>query len=548
MHRLFNTHYIRKTYEANGLWDLEAGDYRGKITVPSCWEVIPQLASYKGKGVYTKVLEFGGNVRLNFKGVSHTADVYCDGEHVAHHYNAYTPFAVDLHRKYGRHEIRVEVDNAYSPESTLHKENDYYTYGGIIRPVIVEELTDIFIEQMHFTPSLKDGVWKASINLNIRSLVQETGKVNLRVQLGEKECISEDIWIEGRACTVCRYECSFPEAAAYTMEHPQMYDLKATLYQGGIAVDDLIDRVGFREISIEGKNILMNGKRIRLKGFNRHEDYNVMGASIPLQAMMRDIALIKESGANAVRTCHYPNDELFLDLCDEYGLLVWEEGHARGLALEQMEHPNFLPQSLQCIDEMIDNHYNHPSIFCWGILNECVSETQFGRACYGKLFERIAGKDASRPKTSASCRHFRDITLDLQDIISMNIYPQWYSQDDVKETLDRMKAWIADTGNGDKPLIISEIGAGAIYGYRSDTNCHWSEEYQAQALTRQLGAVLADQDISAVFIWQFCDGRVDDSWFAQRPKAQNNKGVVDEFRRKKLAYSAVQKLFTEDDK
>lgn len=544
MHRLFNTHYIRKTYEAGGVWDLEAGDYRGNIAVPSCWETIPQLASYKGKAVYRKVLEFGGNVRLQFKGVSHTADVYCDGEHVAHHYNAYTPFHAQLRREWGRHEIRVEVDNAYSPESTLHKENDYYTYGGIIKPVIVEELHDIFIERMHFTPYLKKGSWKASIDINIRSLVQEAGKVNLRVQLGEKECISEDIWIEGRACTVCRYECSFPQAEAYSMDQPRLYDLKASLYENGEAVDDLIDRVGFRQIVIDGKNILMNGKKIRLKGFNRHEDYNALGSSIPLQAMMRDIALIKESGANAVRTCHYPNDEMFLDLCDEYGLLVWEEEHARGLGEEQMRHPQFLPQSLQCIDEMIEDHYNHPSIFCWGILNECVSETEFGRSCYGRLFDQVTRNDASRPRTSASCRHFRDITLDLQDIISMNIYPQWYSMEAVEDTLGKLKKWIAETGNGNKPLIISEIGAGAIYGYRSDTNCRWSEEYQAQALEKQLSAVMADEDISAVFIWQFADVRVDDSWFAQRPKSQNNKGVVDEFRRKKLAYTTVQRLFS----
>ena len=147
MERLFNTNNVRGRLDIGGLWDFrtEDGSYIGKLAVPSCWEVIPALSAYKGTAEYSKKIVFGGWTRLVFKGVSHTAEVYLDGELIATHYNAYTPFSVDLHADYREHEISVRVDNSYSERSALHVENDYYTYGGIIRPVILESLGDAVI-------------------------------------------------------------------------------------------------------------------------------------------------------------------------------------------------------------------------------------------------------------------------------------------------------------------------------------------------------------------------------------------------------------------
>lgn len=548
MYRLFNTHNVRRVREAEGLWDFrtENGKYDGKLTVPSCWEMIPALASYKGKAEYKRSFTFGGNVRLVFKGVSHTARVYVDGEFVCEHYNAYTEFHIDLSLPYGEHEIKVEVDNAYSEASALHVENDYYTYGGIIRPLLIQELGDAVINYIHFTPKQTSDGWSATVSAEIESLSKEDATYTLRYTLDGKTYTEGDITVPAGECvTVCR-EYTFEGVKDYNIGAPNLYTLCAELCCGETVVDDLIDRVAFREIKVDGKKLLLNGKPLRLLGFNRHEDYNALGSSVPLQAMMRDLALIKEAGANSVRTCHYPNDELFLDLCDEMGLFVWEEAHARGLEEDQMRNPNFLPQSLNCIDEMITYHYNHPSIFCWGILNECSSETEFGRSCYQALFDRIISLDSSRPRTFASNKHFRDICFDLEEIVSANFYPGWYDFADLKAPdlmTKSLMEYAAEHESGNKPFIISEIGAGAIYGYRSETKCKWTEERQAEILDEQLTAVLANEDVTGVFIWQFSDVRVDESWFSSRPKTMNNKGIVDTYRRKKLAFEVVKRHF-----
>ena len=441
------------------------------------------------------------------------------------------------------------MDNEYSEASALHVENDYYTYGGIIRPLIFEQLADAVVNSIHFTPYKKDGKWCGKTEVAIESKSEKSAAYELRLSLGGSEFIRESITLGAGERSVFSFDNEFPNVESYELSYPKMYLISAELYSDGEAIDDLIERVGFRTVRVMGKKILFNEKPIRILGFNRHEDYNSLGSSIPLQAMMRDIALILETGANSIRTCHYPNDELFLDACDELGLLVWEEAHARGLNEEKMKNPNFIPQSLKCIEEMIASHYNHPTIFCWGMLNECVSDTEFGRQCYTELFDKITACDQSRPRTFASNKQFKDLCFDLEDIVSINLYPLWYDffkGASVEETIEKLKEYTAKTGNGGKPFIVSEIGAGGIYGYRTDSECKWSEERQAKILDKQLEVVLSDEDIAGVFIWQFSDVRVDESWFGMRPRCENNKGIVDEYRRKKLAFETVKRRFMGD--
>ena len=133
------------------------------------------------------------------------------------------------------------------------------------------------------------------------------------------------------------------------------------------------------------------------------------------------------------------------------------------------------------------------------------------------------------------------------DVVSYNIYPLWYHDTPVEEYLADLYRWVQECTQGaGKPFLVTEIGAGAVYGYRTPDQVKWSEEYQRWALDRQLRAVLSHEDVSGVYVWQFCDCRVCDSWFGGRPRTMNNKGIVDEYRRPKLAYETVKRIFEED--
>lgn len=553
MIRTFKTHYVRKQMElTESLWEFEpcAGSYAGQkfpVAVPGCWENNPLFADYRGVGIYRKTFQAQGNVRIECKGVSHTATVYLDGHEIGHHYNAYTPFSVvvsDLEP--GSHMLEIKADNRFHKDSALHVPNDYMSYGGISRGVVVEELSDLYLEYVHVKTYRENEQWH----------VQVKAAVNV-LKIGQNE--EEDITIQGKIKDAA-FEWKIPDTAKkhyefctdlkidgieeWSPETPVLYQVELQMLREDEVIDDLIERFGFREICVQGKFILLNGKRLRIKGVCRHEDHPDYGCALPYQAIYNDLVLIRQMGANSIRTAHYPNDEIFLDLCDELGILVWEENHARGLEEDRMKHPLFEKQAEQVIREMIFYHYNHPCIFIWGILNECASETLFGRSCYEKQFRLIREMDDSRPCTFASCKFFGDICFDLPDVVSCNLYPRWYVDKPVRDYLNEVYDWIVEDGKGkDKPFIVSEIGAGGLYGCHNSYHGKWTEEYQADALSEQVAECLEFSESVGVYIWQFCDVRVSSEWFAGRPREMNNKGIVDEYRRQKAAYGRVKEIF-----
>lgn len=547
MIRLFDQHRIRSQRELDGMWRLEAEGKVCSVPVPGCIEQLPDFRSYRGRVLLSRKIYIKKKscVRLEFKGVSHTAEVLFDDLPVVRHYNAYTAFeAVIADVDAGEHEIKVWVDNSFNEESALHIPNDYYTYGGIIRPAVYEEISPVYIKRLHFTPYREKGVWRGRTEIEIENLGQSSMPVRLDVSLCRKTSFCETE-VEPYSVKRIVFDDSYEEAESWSPESPSLYFADAVLSINSQPVDDMIERVGFREIAIDGRRLTINGQPVFLRGFNRHEDYGTIGSALPLQLMAQDIDLMQEMGANAVRTSHYPNDERFLDLCDERGIMVWEENHARGLSIEQMNHPNFERQCEDCIAEMIDQHRNHPAIVIWGILNECASHLEEGRAKYMRQYEQIKGLDKTRPTTSATCHHFSDICLDMPDIVSLNTYTGWYWGDAVDEWHEKEMSWIDSTPGAGKPVIISEFGAGAIYGYRDRSRCKWSEERQSDIIAEHLRTYLEDDRITGVFIWQFADCKVteENNWFAGRAKCHNNKGVVDEYRRPKESFETVKELF-----
>ena len=579
MIRTFSTHRVRKQRELTGsIWYFSPmsecehsnkkvstfgkdKEKRYPVVTPCCWENLPGFGNYRGEGEYTTTFFAEGTIRLEFKGVSHTATVFLDGEKIADHYNAYTAFdAVVRGLEVGMHTLTVRADNRFSEDSALHIPNDYMSYGGVSRPVVAEQIDDLYIRSVHVTPFREEEegreIWYAKVEVVLKNIGDCDIRADVSAKLAGRELVWEKVIVSGGEEFVLRKTEKFGENTdrsdcgenirTWTPEHPNLYSVEISVIRGGIVTDDLIDRFGFREVEVKGKDILLNGEKIRIRGLCRHEDHPQFGCALPYEAMAADLQIIQDLGANSVRTAHYPNDERFLDLCDELGILVWEENHARGLSEEDMGNPNFELQAERVIEEMITAHYNHPSIYIWGILNECASDSEYGKECYEKQFALIRRLDNSRPCSFASCKFKTDICFGLPDVVSYNIYPLWYHDTPVAEYLDDLYQWIqSETEGKDKPFLVTEIGAGGLYGYRNPYHSKWTEEYQAEALEQQISAVMNYENCSGVYIWQFCDIRVSEEWFGGRPRTMNNKGVVDEYRRPKLCYDVVKRLFKE---
>lgn len=559
MIRLFENHRVRIVKEIDGLWDFhKENDHKNyKLPVPGCWEQHPDMLAYRGKGEYKKSIYINrtGNIRLEFKGVSHTTDVYFDGELVAHHYNAYTPFSTILKNvDKGEHEITVNVDNTFSEASALHIPNDYYTYGGITRPVAMEYISDLYIKNIRFTPYFKGDRWYAKTEVFVCNVSDKNIEAEIYGNI-DKNIMSQKVLIENNSIKHVVFEDEFKDVKAWSNKEPNLYMLKINVSVDGEVVDDLYERVGFRVVEVKDKYVYLNGERLFLKGFNRHEDHAIDGCAVTFNHIIHDMDLMEDMGVNSLRTCHYPNDELMLDLCDERGIYVWEENHARGLKLKDMQNPNFERQCKDCIDEMVENHYNHPSIIIWGIMNECASDVEEGKEMYRKQFEQLRNLDSTRPLSFASFKYFTDICFDLVDIVSMNVYSGWYTSEAVDVRMKKLLEWCRTVGGADKPFFMTEFGAAAMYGYHDRGLSRWSEDYQAKLLKETLQTYMNEDDISAVFVWQFADCRVtdekeneEDIWWQSRARCYNNKGVVDEHRRPKIAYDVVKEMFTNNNR
>lgn len=554
MQRLFSEHAVRSVRSLDGIWQITAHDGRETSLpagVPGVWDRIPALASFRGTAEYARKVRLSrdGGVLLRFGGVSHTARVFWDGAKVGGHYNAFTGFEILLPKvNKGEHALVVEVDDSYSVRSTLHVPNDYMTYGGMNRPVELHEVGDGYIERMTFyAREAENGSFTAYVRVYVKAL-RALPAASLAVSLAGSETVCTVPGLAPGASASVEVCLPVSDVRRWDIRQGNLYELKACLRTGETEIDDLIDRVGFRTVRIEGEDILLNGKKVRVKGFNRHEDHGQFGCALPPEAMLDDLQRVLDMGGNSIRTCHYPNDPRFLDLCDELGILVWEENHARAIPKKIFHSKLFARQSAACNEEMITQHVNHPSIFVWGLLNECESDTQFGRGVYAAQIAQLRALDPTRPISFATCKHFADICLDLADIASFNIYPGWYTGDSTADFIARLFRWADENGARNKPILISEIGAGAIAGFHDPVrHVKWSEERQCDILRDQLLSVHQSPRCSGTYIWQFADGKVSDDWAVHRPKSMNNKGIMDQYRNPKMSYMTVREIYTKSN-
>lgn len=554
MQRLFSEHTVRRVESLDGIWRFIPGagerppddwERAGQpIVVPSCWEMLPGYESWRGQAwiVRAVVTRGDGWQRVVFEGVAHTCAVYWNGECVGRHEDAFTPFEVFLPPGPGG-VLALSVDNTFGDHSGLHLPNDYYSYGGIHRPVVIECVPETFLSRLRATPVRAEGGWRLRVRVRLDSPSGgQPATARCRLWLGG--CLLGEAVTEASGGD---WEFEAGDVEPWSPESPVLHELRAELLDasGGI-MDDLIDRIGFREVRVAGDRIQLNGRGIQLRGFNRHEDHSLFGSALPLQAMAHDLATLRALGANFVRTSHYPNDRRFLDLCDEAGLLVWEESHARQISFD---HPRALEQSITSTREMLDWHHNHPSIILWGCLNECDTKSEEGIAFHARILSEIKETDPSRPATYAGHFHENDRAMGLADVVSHNMYPGWYSGglDSIGPHLEKFLDYVDSTASGGagKPVLISEFGGGAIEGFRAPPMVRMTEDYQAALLAEGARVFLNHPRLSGLCIWQFADCRVceEGSWWLQRPRCINDKGIVTRERHHKLAFDAVKRAF-----
>ncbi len=385
----------RSVVEFNDSWSFSKDTTRQnawkKVQIPHTMNTEPLVVNdmWQGTGWYKKTFKItsleGKKSFLNFEGVMHEADVWINGQFLAHHMGGYLPFSVDITSAVNTNAdnvVLVRVNNEDNPTIPPGKKLDvldFNYYGGIYRDVKLLTVNDVYITDavhanktgsggvlIHFTeitPETATGL----VQVHVKNDAETPVKFQTKTSINNSTFESELMELPSKADTTIISSISVPNPSLWSPTDPNLYEVAISLISENKVIDSLSMKTGIRKIELTEEGFFVNGERSFIRGTNRHQEYPYLGYAISDNAQYRDAIKIKNAGFDLVRLSHYPQDESFLDACDELGLIVmncipgWQFYEAG--AFEQ--------NSFKDIRDMIRRDRNHPSVFFWEVsLNE----------------------------------------------------------------------------------------------------------------------------------------------------------------------------------
>ncbi|CAB0014438.1 unnamed protein product [Nesidiocoris tenuis] len=321
------------------------------------------------------------------------------------------------------------------------------------------------------------------------------------------------------------------------------FDPSVHLYEGENIWDVVSVNFGIRTISSTPSSILINGEPAYLKGFGMHQDAELRGRGFDAVQLTRDINLLKWTGANAIRTSHYPYTEEFLDMADRYGFMVILETPACSLS----NFDTLLDRHKKVFAEMYYAFGHHPSVIMWSMANEPLSNNPNSTAYFKSLVDFAREFDTTRLFTFVTSQQIlNEKAIQAMDVICLNRYEGWYSLggrlDLVVHRIGReLSQWQAKY---QKPVILTEYGAEALSGYHSLPSTMWTENYQIELLKEHFKAfdsLRQDDALAGEMLWNFADFKVPQEYFRAE---YCNKGIFTRNRQPKGAAYTIKSRYT----
>ena len=444
--------------------------YRRTLTVPEEWA--------------------GKRLILTVGAAGHCAAVYLDGEMLTIHRSGYTAFRVDLSRAQpGEHLLVIQVDS----RETVNQPPfgfvvDYMTYGGLYREVWLEvkepaHIVDVFAKPRVVRPG---GI----VDSDVHCAEADRDCVIRQTLLYDGAAVATAaVSLEGANLMAPAIPVSMkvPEVHLWDIDEANLYTLETELLRRGEVLDTHTARIGFREIDFRADGFYLNGRKVKLRGLNRHQSYPYVGYAMPASMQRLDADILKrELGLNAVRTSHYPQSHHFIDRCDELGLLVFTEipgwQHIGDAAWKSVAIDN--------VREMVEQYRNHPSIILWGVrINESKDDDDLYRAT-NELARQL---DPTRPTGGVRCIKKSHL---FEDVYTYNDFVH----DGTNAGCEPKKAVTSDMN---KAYFISEYNGHMFPTKMFDSELHLLEHTLRHATVRD--AVEGESDIAGAFGWCMFD-------------------------------------------
>ena len=508
--------------------------------VPSAWiGYDPSLRYYNGLMWYQKSFaapaSAGKRVFLRFGAADYKSMVYLNGHRLGEHEGGYTPFSFDVTDilRAGDNNLVVAVDSTRSADTIPPTVTDWETYGGITRDVKLVITPQTWIDD-DFIRLSGDGRITADIALDGAG---KAGQAVVVAIAGTKLALTGTTGADGRV----HLSAARPAGLKlWSPDSPTLYTVTVTA-----GADTLSDRIGFRTIAVDGEKIILNGKPIFLRGISLHEEEF---GSNPVRNMTPEAsrALLSEIKyglhGNYVRLAHYPHSEVTTRMADELGLLVWSEIPVYWSI--HFDSPDTLAAAQKMMAENILRDRNRASVVIWSVGNETpVSDAR--NAFLTTLAKEARALDGSRLVSAALLTDRKivdghiDMTIDdplvaQLDVMAVNTYNGWYGNDKIADVPATQwhSAW-------HKPLILSEFGAEALYGYHDPVEKHrFSEDYQADFFRGTLAMADKIPYLAGLSPWILKDFRSPRRQNVYQ-KGWNRKGLVSETGQRKMAFSVL---------
>ena len=504
-------------------------DKSKSMTIPSDWNTKDnQLFFYEGTVWFKKSFTFhpkaGKRSILYFGAVNYEAIVYVNGKRVGSHVGGFTAFNFDVTDvlKDGENFVIVKVDNKRHKDNVPTQIFDWWNYGGITRDVLLVEVEPTYIEDytirlnpqnpklIHFDVRLNKAEANKTITLNIPEL-----KVKAKVTTDEKGQASAEVKAKPQL---------------WSPASPKLYQVE--IGQGN---ETIRDEIGFRTITTRGKQILLNGQPIYLKGISIHEEKAYGGGRANCTEDAHTLlSWAKELGCNFVRLAHYPHNEYTVREAERMGIMVWSEIPAYWTI--SWTNPATYENAQRQLHDMIARDHNRANVIIWSIANETPHSAERDSflsrlAKYARTQDQTRLISMAMEVTSASNYHnkLQDNMNEYVDVISFNEYIGWY-----RDVNDAAKMTWEVPYN--KPVIVSEFGGGAKQGYHGAKNQRWTEEFQENLYIENLRMLEKIDGLSGTTPWILKDFRSPRRVLSGIQDYYNRKGLVSDGGQKKKAF------------
>jgi beta-galactosidase len=414
------------------------------VTLPHCFNHYdacdPDMPYYRGQGWYRTKLAIDnpypkGRTLLHFGGAGQRAEAYVGSTLAGKNAGGYNEFVFDVTdaiASLGSSTVPLAVrcDNARSLDTMPSDVSDFSLYGGLYRHVSLIYVPAVSLASVHFAVDAKPGApAQVAVRVRLHNPSQLSDSLSVTIDVVDPNNRPVHHSASDRAPWTDE-----KELVRFTVEQPQRWSpANPVRYQCRVTVksaygeNTMTERFGIRHFAFtEHGPFLLNGEKLFLRGTQRHEDDAHAAAAVPDSITRHELQMVRDMGANFIRLAHYQQSSLVLDLCDEIGLLVWEE---LPWCRSGVGNEDFKEMGRRLLRTMIDQHFNHPSIAFWGLGNEDDWPDEYSgidkpaiRAYMQELNELAHTLDPSRMTSFRRC----DFADDIPDVYSPSIWAGWY--------------------------------------------------------------------------------------------------------------------------